>query len=189
MIIFSFQSMLDACSVSVWNAEDSSETRLLVTCWLQESEKISVSQCFGSMTYHIPLVILYIHRLFLSACSHPWWFNSSPAGQGSKRKLWGLEVALGCVREDSFFWLWIMLCTFYFEMSWNQLHFRKAEYFRSFKILWLERWLERSSYLLSRPFGCLLSVDCRWLPRSPEAAMALVHEELAEAALVAQEQT
>ena len=39
------------------------------------------------------------------------------------------------------------------------------------------------------PFPTFWMPTLRWLSDSPEAAMALVHEELAKAALVAQEQT
>ena len=110
---FRFKACLMFVQFSVWNAEDSSETRLLVTCWLQESEKISVSQCFGSMTYHIPLVILYIHRLFLSACSHPWWFNSSPAARDQKESFEGWRSPLG-VWERNLLFLFVNhgVCTF-----------------------------------------------------------------------------
>ena len=166
MIIFSFQSMLDACSVSVWNAEDSSETRLLVTCWLQESEKISVSQYFGSMTYHIPLVILYIHRLFLllSACSHPWWWKIPHLrARDQKESFEGWRSPLGVwERNRIFFFLWIMVYVLsILRCLMESTPFQKGWIFSIYlRYLWLERWLERSSYLLSRPFGCLLSADC-----------------------------
>lgn len=175
MIIFSFQSMLDACSVSVWNAEDSSETRLLVTCWLQESEKISVSQYFGSMTYHIPLVILYIHRLFLSACSHPWWWKIPHLrARDQKESFEGWRSPLGVwERNRIFFFLWIMVYVLSILrcLGINSIS-ERLNIFHLFKIPLVGKMVGKK--FLS-PFPTFWMPTLRWLSDSPQTAMALVH--------------